>query len=129
MNRSLKANVVPMLRTLGFKGSFPHFHREMDRHVDLLCFQFSLSGGRFVVELSFSTPDRGNVYINAEIPTAQLRVSQTRQRLRLGSARVGSDHWFDFAHVNANFDQISRTVTDLLHSQAEGWWAEQRAAL
>ena len=77
MNDALKEIVVPLMRKLHFKGSFPHFYRELDRHVDLLSFQFRLAGGSFVAELSFAEPGRDNVYIDKEAPVNRLRVSQT----------------------------------------------------
>src|SRR4029078_13084940 len=50
MIAELKRGAVPVLQSLGFKGSFPHFRREMDTQIDLLSFQFSMSGGQVVVE-------------------------------------------------------------------------------
>lgn len=126
MDRSLKAIAVPALRVLGFKGSFPHFYRETKGHVDLACFQFSLAGGRFVVELSFATPQRKNVYINSDAPPAKLRVSQTTSRFRLGSARPHSDHWFDFTGREPKAEQVALEVVRLLRTQGEAWWSEQR---
>lgn len=85
MNTSLKNVVVPVLRRLGFKGSYPHFNRESNGHVDLLTFQFRLGGGSFIVELSYAELDRQNVYFDKEARVGKLRVSQTSRRLRLGA--------------------------------------------
>jgi hypothetical protein len=52
----LKRVAVPVLRSLGFKGSFPHFRRESAERIDLLTFQFSLGGGKFVVEVGSFSP-------------------------------------------------------------------------
>ncbi len=41
MIAELKRVVVPVLRELGFRGSFPPFRRTGDTRVDLLLFQFS----------------------------------------------------------------------------------------
>lgn len=131
MNVSLKNIVVPVLRRLGFKGSFPHFYRESDGHVDLLAFQFRLDGGSFVVELSYAEPDRQNVYFDKEAQVSKLRVSQTSNRSRLGAERPGSDNWFSFEpsglfRRQPNYDQISAEVAGLIDQQAETWWTEKR---
>ena len=122
----LKRTVVPALRALGFRGSYPHFYREIAGHIDLACVQFSQSGGKFVIELSYAGPDRGNVYANTEVLASELRVSQTTERLRLGSAQPHSDHWFVFNTPNASLDHVCQEAAKLLHSQGEAWWAEQR---
>ena len=48
MEVALKKIVVPELRTLGVRGSFPHFRRVEKQRIDLLSFQFYSSGGSFV---------------------------------------------------------------------------------
>lgn len=131
MNASLKNIVVPVLRRLGFKGSFPHFYRESDGQVDLLAFQFRLGGGSFVVELSYAEPDRRNVYFDKEAQVGKLRVSQTSNRLRLGAQRPGSDNWFSFEQSGMfkrqpDYDQISAEVVELIEKQGDTWWTQKR---
>ena len=50
MDAALKATLVPKLRSLGFKGSYPHFRREGERYVGLVGVQFSQWGSQFYVE-------------------------------------------------------------------------------
>jgi hypothetical protein len=131
MNTSLKNIVVPVLRRLGFKGSYPHFYRESNGHVDLLTFQFRSGGGSFVVELSYAEPDRQNVYLDKEARVDKLRVSQTSSRLRLGAQRPGSDNWFSFEpsgllKLQPDIDRISAKVVDLIELQALPWWEQKR---
>src|SRR5690242_7147345 len=83
----LKAIVVPALRGLGFKGSFPHFYRPIDDHIDLLFFQFRLDGSSFIVEISYADPKRTNVYFRPEVPVAKLQVPSTTKRYRLGKGQ------------------------------------------
>ena len=52
MIKSLNVIVVPVLRQLNFKGSFPHFRRLMIDRVNLLTFQFDRHGGGFVIEIA-----------------------------------------------------------------------------
>ncbi|WP_350163607.1 DUF4304 domain-containing protein [Priestia megaterium] len=45
------------MRDRGFKGSFPHFYRELENRVDLLMFQFSAWRGVLYVEVSKCSPE------------------------------------------------------------------------
>ncbi len=47
MTAELKRVVVPVLRELGYTGTFPHFRRTRGKRVALLSFQFSSWGGKF----------------------------------------------------------------------------------
>lgn len=50
VNREIKTVIIPELRNLNFKGSFPHFRRIFDNgKVDYLSFQFNRYGGSFVI--------------------------------------------------------------------------------
>ncbi|MGZ3182074.1 MAG: DUF4304 domain-containing protein [Telluria sp.] len=131
MNEALKGVVVPVLRDLGFKGTFPNFYREAAGHVDLLSFQFRLAGGSFVVELSFADPARENVYIDKDAPANKLRPSQTTKRFRLGAKSQGSDNWYSFEPVGLfkrqpDYMKIATLVADSISKQAVTWWTEQR---
>ena len=56
MVAALKASLVPVLRSRGFRGSFPHFRSLGPARVDLLSVQFWSSGGRFAVEVGACPP-------------------------------------------------------------------------
>jgi Domain of unknown function (DUF4304) len=56
----LRGITVPLLRGMGFKGTFPHFYRSIGNHVDLLSFQFRLDGSSFVVEMNLLKSDGWN---------------------------------------------------------------------
>ena len=131
MNDALKEVVVPVLRKLGFKGTFPHFYRELNQHVDLFSFQFRLAGGSFVAELSYAEPGRENVYIDKEAPVSKLRAAQTSKRLRLGASGPGSDNWFSFEPVGffkrqADYQNIASRVASSVEQQAKPWWDKKR---
>ena len=137
MEDVLKARVVPALRAAGFKGSFPHFHREEeDGSVDLVTVQGFSAGGSFFVEIGYADPTRGKVArVMAGAAPGRLRVSGVRDRTRLG-ATDAEDRWFCYgrttygdlrgtprpAHV------IAEEVTALLAQEGEAWWASSRAA-
>lgn len=131
MNAALKNIAVPVLRNIGFKGTFPHFYRANDNHIDLLKFQFRMSGGSFVVELSYADKERNNIYIDKDAPPSRLRTDQTSKRLRLGAERPGEDYWFNFEKTGflkrkPNYDGIAEDVVGLLRSQGEEWWYAQK---
>jgi hypothetical protein len=52
MDAAIKETVSPFLRERGFKGYYPHFRREQGDNLNLLTFQFSTSGPKFVAEIA-----------------------------------------------------------------------------
>jgi hypothetical protein len=130
---SLKTISVPLLREMGFKGSFPHFHRAVGDHIDLLMFQFRLDGSSFIVEISYADPERTNLYFRPETPVARLRVRSTKKRYRLGESQEtsGDGTWFELNHglltTQARyFNKIALRVNDLIFREAVPWWEAQR---
>jgi hypothetical protein len=73
MIAALKETVVPMLRDMGFSGSFPHFRRVREKQIDLLTFQFNRYGGSFVVEVAFCAPDGFMTHWGEHIPPNKVR--------------------------------------------------------
>jgi len=51
MIRALKDVVVSVLRSRGFRGSFPHFRRRGIEKIDIMAFQFDKLGGGFMIEI------------------------------------------------------------------------------
>src|SRR5262245_66265686 len=92
MERALKEQCVPVLRRAGFKGSFPDFYRDTEGFVALVNFQFYSSGGSFCVNLSYADPQRSNISFRPETPVRELKVSQARERQRLGAPQ--GDRWY-----------------------------------
>jgi len=133
MDDILKTISVPLLRERGFKGSYPHFHRLVGDHVDLLMFQFRSDGSSFVVEISYADPDRKNVSFWPETPAKELQVSATRKRCRLGAkGQSGVDGtWFplDYGPLTTqarHFKRLALNVNELLLEEAEPWWELSR---
>lgn len=133
MEEQLKKHCIPLLRKLGFKGSFPHFYRDTDGFVSLINFQFSRSGGSFCVNLSYADKARQNVYFRKETETKKLNVYQTTVRVRLGSGNHFGDKWFSFGKTSYGefrgrpsppseiVDQINRLIVAV----AVPWWDEK----
>ena len=128
----LKRSFVPTLRALGFKGSFPNFFRVTEDFVALANVQFSGAGGSFCVNLGYADAGRTNVYSRPETEPDKLRVSQTRDQVRLGAA-AGGDHWFVFGSASASPyrggvlppEEIVAQCNALFASQAVEWWASK----
>src|SRR5579864_2568588 len=99
MDASLKANVVPMLRKRGYKGSFPHFRHSLPDRIDLLTFQFDRHGGGFVVELGSCSVDGVTLYGGKHVSPAKVTAwdlhPSKRRRLKPHDA-PGTDYWFRF---------------------------------
>jgi len=136
IDTQLKKLTVPLLRQRGFKGSYPHFYRDIDGHVDLVMFQFRSDGSSFVVEISYADPDRRNVYFRPETPVDRLQVSATSKRRRLGKSATGEvdSEWLKLDHglrttQARHFSKLALRVNDLLLREAEPWWAANRHAI
>ncbi|RYG96234.1 MAG: DUF4304 domain-containing protein [Alphaproteobacteria bacterium] len=133
MIKAIKAGTVPALRRLGFKGSYPHFYRDREGHVDLLTFQFSAYGGRLTAEISFATSSRDNLHpVYKDTPASKLRVYFTGKRKRLGADGYG-DHWFIYDQPMPQYGEVAQdptTIADqlatLAATQGDSWWSEMR---
>jgi hypothetical protein len=119
MIAELKKTAVPVLRELGFKGSFPHFRRIGLERVDVLTFQFSSGGGSFVVEIG-ACPPHGFESCGKLIPPQKVKVMHLYRRMRLGAKDEQSDHWFNFD--KGNYAQVADAVLQFLPGQGEKWW-------
>lgn len=128
MERALRDGCVPQLRRLGFKGSFPDFYRDSGGFIALVNFQFYSAGGSFCINLSFTDADRKNLDFRPQTETPKLRVSQTRERHRLGGA--GADKWFSFGKTSygeyrdspLSPDELVRIINELFVTEAEQLW-------
>lgn len=136
MDAVLKRVCVPALRASGFKGSFPNLYRETGVFVALVNFQFASAGGSFCVNLGYSASGWANVFVKPKTDPGKLRVSQTRDWVRLGAV-TGGDHWFVFASPSDTPyrggiqppEDLAARCTELLRTDAEDWWASRPGAL
>ena len=118
MINSLKENVIPIMRNLGFKGSFPHFYRQLEDRVDLLMFQFSAWGGVLYIELSKCSPE-GHTDVSETFHTPnKIKVYDIDIEHR---QRLGKDSYEMFEFNKENTELISLDVRDAL-KEAEEWW-------
>ena len=130
MEGALKKRSVPLLRSHGFKGSFPNFYRDIDGFVSLINFQFYSAGGSLCVNISFADKLRENIYFRPETEPKRLSVSQGRIRARLSNGNLGSDQWFSFGLTSYDEyrgtptepDEIAQEINQLIQSFALGWW-------
>ncbi|MDH5831254.1 DUF4304 domain-containing protein [Luteimonas sp. M1R5S18] len=125
MQAALKATLVPYLRSVGFRGSLPHFHRVVEDHVDLLTVQYYSAGSCLLVEISSAKND------GAMEPSKQ-RVYFHGKRLRLHRETSRNDHWFCYTPYGMfspmqEPQEIAEQLRDLVQAQAEAWWLSQRA--
>jgi hypothetical protein len=87
MIKELSKTVIPAIRELGFKGSFPHFRRIRTDRINLLTFQFDRYGGGFVIEIvnCASAPDSIMNSIGQEIKINKLTAHDFTNRKRIQS--------------------------------------------
>lgn len=138
MDAALKSVVVPVLREIGFRGSFPHFRRIRDAQIDLLGFQYNKYGGSFVVEVAKWPAQGFESGWKTSVAPEKATVIDTRTRLRLGSAwpsKGASDHWFEFGPRNLestpdslelprHYAAIAHQVVERIKEQGERWWRD-----
>jgi hypothetical protein len=124
MIAALKRIVVPELRAKGFKGSFPHFHRDSGAYRHLISFQFNKYGGSFVVEVgrcsAYGLETSGRQIRPNEVTVFHLHPAE---RTRLGKDPSESDHWFrsDEGLPWDRYNRAAKAVIPHLHTEAENW--------
>jgi hypothetical protein len=129
MEDALQRLVVSRLRTLGFKGSFPHFRRMGSAQIDLLSFQFDKWGGGFVVEIAKCPPQGVRLPWGEEVPPEKVKAGDLHptDRLRLQPKLGGSpSDWFRYDKLKIGgkagaWDGVAETVLPYLDI-AERWW-------
>ena len=82
MIKNLNAIVVPALRQLNFKGSFPHFRRLTLDRINLLTFQFDRYGGGFVIEIA-NTKNETFEMSGQKIEPNKLTAHMVNKRMRI----------------------------------------------
>ncbi|MEC4168752.1 MULTISPECIES: DUF4304 domain-containing protein [unclassified Pseudomonas] len=128
IDAALKEHVVPVLRSMGFKGSFPHFRRNTGQQIDLLTFQFDKHGGGFVIEVAVSPTEGVTLHWGEQIPAAKVVATHLHpnKRIRLGAAMEG-DHWFRYDNKGTRttrFEDTAREVLPYLSAEATDHWAK-----
>jgi hypothetical protein len=130
----LKRSCGPVLRDMGFKGTFPHFYREVEGFVDLVTFQFGSAGGSFCVNIGQDDRRWWKAVLKPRVAPDKLRVHDTKGWVRLGA--IQGDRWFVFGNAAANAlrappqlpEDLAATCNDLFRSHAEPWWTQKRGA-
>lgn len=84
MDAALKSLAVPLLREMGFRGSYPHFRRLLQHRVDALGFQFSNWGPQFYIELGVSSIHGTTMLDGAHYPAKNIKYYQCLDRKRIG---------------------------------------------
>jgi len=123
MISALKRVVIPVMRGLGFSGSFPHLRRRGSTKIDLLTFQFDRNGGGFIIEIAQCSLEGVTTHWGKHITPNKVSAWDVHpnQRLRLQPhSGSGTDSWFRFDFVDAR--AIAQSVLPFLE-QANVWYA------
>ncbi len=113
MDAALKAEVVPLLRAIDFKGSYPHFRRTAMDRIDVIGFQFSQWGPQLYVEVAVAPLDGVTLSDGKHFPPEKIKYYQCWPRRRVG------ENPFDFG--NGDIEEAARRVKGAL-PEAEDWW-------
>lgn len=130
MIKSLNLMVVPILRELDFKGSFPHFRRTNDDRLNFITFQFDRSGGGFVIEIANCPINGVDTPFLKDIKPNKLTAHHLNKRKRIQSnmETTSSLHedWFRYDReylfgLRNIYKKVSKDVLSKL-SIAEEYW-------
>jgi len=139
MQRAIKHFVIPQIRALGFKGSFPYFKRRANEEHQMLMIFFNKYGGSFYVEAGRISDQRVRElqqhWVNAgkSLDESSLTVGhcQPGHRGRLGPGGFSrQDHWFVFGPDNTNsgsYPAQPSSTYDKIASQVALWVSEHTA--
>lgn len=130
MVKCLSETVIPVLRSLNFKGSFPHFRRQTAGRINLLTFQFDRSGGGFVIEIANCQPNGVLTSWGLEIKPNKVTAHDVDKRKRIQSnmntASSLTEDWFryDKKHLFGFCDIYKKICKEVLVRipLAEDYW-------
>ena len=137
MRAQLKQDVLPYLRSLGFKGSLPHLRRIHDQGIDLLCFQINKWGEpELVLEYGYSgrfgTWHGGPNDQMPPVTEKNVKVwdLELEYRGRLNPRNINakneySDYWFSYA--DQRYSECARAILDC-YPIAEKWFGNMKNA-
>ena len=116
---ALKQKVVPALRDVGFRGTFPHFTRRLENRIDLINFEFSTHGPGLYVNIGRCGPGGVTLANGTTYPPGKVRCHHCKAQRRLGLS------WdFDNGAIRSVADNICADILKLLSIQAEPWWQD-----
>jgi hypothetical protein len=141
IEKALQQIVVPKLREMGFKGSFPHYRRAAEDGYHLFSFFFDPSGGSFVAEAGKCTEEEFNSiasrHENLTPKKLDVGYCPILKRRRLGADRANGyrDRWFKFApsfheappaarkpQPFSHFASVARQIVPLLETEGQEFW-------
>lgn len=132
MKLALNQIVIPELRKLQFKGTFPHFRRILDGKLNLLTFQFDKYGGGFIIEIANCDANGFTTHWGKEIPPTKLTVYDLSKRKRIyadiKSADTSINNWYRYDRTSLNqiiniYQSICNEILDNLNF-AENYWRD-----
>ncbi|WP_339542987.1 DUF4304 domain-containing protein [Pseudomonas sp. JAI120] len=128
IDAALKEHVILILRSMGFKGSPPHFRRNTGQQIDLITFQFDRHGGGFAIEVAVSPAEGVTMSWGEQIPPTKVVAAHLHpnKRIRLGAV-MGGDHWFRYdnkGNSTTRFADTAREVQPYLSGEASDHWAK-----
>jgi hypothetical protein len=100
MQNILNQRIVPELRKLQFKGTFPHYRRVGVDRINLLTFQFDKYGGGFIIEIANCKLGEYTTSWAKIIKPNKLTVFDLNKRKRIysdmGSGDTSMDNWYRY---------------------------------
>jgi hypothetical protein len=103
MDFALKKIFVPELKSLGFKGTYPHYRIITEDSILTAMIQFSLYSRAFVIELGRSKLSGLSILAGTK-PLEKLTTPYLSNRYRMGARTLHRDPWYDFENCRQESD-------------------------
>ena len=119
MNQALREFVMPELKSLGFKGSFPHFRRLRGEVTEMLAFQFNKYGGSFTIEAATLSAQEASAHWKADLSVNKATVYDASNRIRLHSSQP--DKWFGFTG-ESDLKHVAQAALHVIENDGLSFW-------
>ena len=130
VRRILERDLVPALKTDGFRGKFPDFQRSENGCLHLLSIEFDKNGGGFFLEFACHPPGDMKTSWGEVVLEQNLTVAHThfegRARLQLyGQPNSLSEDWFRYEKLSEKeIEKLVQHVCSIIY-QANDWLREK----
>jgi hypothetical protein len=130
IKKALSRRVIPELRRLEFKGTFPHFRRVSNGKLNLFTFQFDKYGGGFIIEIANCNLEGYTTSWGREIKPNKITVYDLPKRKRIyanvKSDDTSTDNWYRYDRTSLEeFINIYESICDDVLSNmgfVEDYW-------
>ncbi len=122
MRHTIKEIIVPFLRSIEFKGSFPNFKRISKDKADFINFQFSQFGKKFAINIAICSPNGVTSANGTKISIEKVKIRNIYypNNIRLCETEKVKDYWFDYE--DGDYYKVAKEAETMIKKTAISWW-------